>query len=160
MNKFNQGDHVQFEVNRRGHGKKVGVIEEVKRHRSGVLVYKIAVFDKSTHKTEFWRVPETDSSIKKTTLAKGSDAAQKIQNAIKEKEVKKDQADEKRGELLREVSRIGLKNVKVRINYRNAPQWTRIEGFNRTGVYPAGTFRRKAVAWRFILEVKDEAPTK
>ncbi len=156
MNKFNQGDHVEFEVNRRGHGKKVGVIEEVKRHRSGIPVYKIAVFDKMTHKTEFWRVPETDPGLKKTAIAKGSDAAQKIQNAIKEKEVKKDEADEKRRKLFQEVSRIGLKNVKVLINYRPYSKWVRIEGFNRTGVYPVGTFRRKAVAWRFILEVKDE----
>lgn len=160
MGKFNEGDHVEFDVNRRGHGKKVGIVQELKRHRSGVYVLKIAVLDKRTDKTEFWRIPETNSTLKKTFIPKGNDSHQKIQKAIQEKDQRKSDAADKAYAMRQEVSKIGLKNVKVLINYRGGSKWQRIDDFTKTGVYPVRTFRRKAVAWRFILEVKNEPPIK
>lgn len=156
MSKFKIEDHVEFQVNRRGHGKKVGVIEDIKRHRTGVNVYKIAVFDKARGTTEFWRVPETDTGLKATTIAKGSDAAQKIQKAVKDRDEKKVAADQKKWDFYTQVAKLGIKKTKVKINYKGGPRWETITGFNRNGVYPSSmVFRKKSVAWRFILDVAE-----
>jgi len=156
MAKFNIGDHVEFQVNRRGHGKKVGVIEDIKRHRSGVDVYRIAVYDKSRGTSEFWRVPETDPGLKATKIAKGSDAAQKIEKAVKDREDKKVAADQKKWDFYTQVAKLGIKKTKVKVNYRGGARWETITGFNRNGVYPSSQLhRRKSVAWRFILDVAE-----
>jgi len=156
MAKFNIGDHVEFQVDRRGHGKKVGVIEDMKRHRSGVYVYKIAVYDKSRASTEFWRIPETEQSLKKTFIPEGSDAYQKIGKAVKDRDNKKNEADQKKYDFYSRVAKLGIKKTKVKINYKGGARWEAIVGFNRNGVYPVSQLhRRKSIAWRFILEVDE-----